>query len=151
MNELQKRHDVRIHIDREEYLSKEPTTGLALYELGDIGPRKDLYREVQGDDEDDLIPRDATIVDLKKNDHFYSQKTVTVIVNGEEKETSEIRLSFEEAIILAFGSVPVGPNIVITIVYRRGPSQNPKGTLTKGQSVKVKKGMVFDVTATDRS
>jgi len=40
---------------------------------------------------------------------------------------------------------------MFTITFRKGPNANPKGTLTEGGSVKVKKGMIFDVTATDRS
>ncbi|MBY3201336.1 hypothetical protein HFO22_08955 [Rhizobium laguerreae] len=132
-------------------MSPDPTTGKALYELGHIGERKDLYRERQGDREDELVPRDHTIIDLKQNDHFYSQKTVHIVVNGEQKETSETRLSFEEVIILTFGSIQQGPLILYTIVYRKGPPQNPKGSLTKGETVRVKNGMIFDVTATDRS
>ncbi|MBX5167029.1 hypothetical protein HJB87_26860 [Rhizobium sp. NZLR4b] len=148
---MQKRDETRIHIDREKYSSPTPTTGEALYKLGDIGPHKELYREVPGDGEDQLVPRDNARLDLKQDEHFYSQKAVTIVVNGEAKETSEIRLSFDEAIALAFGSAPTGPNIVFTIAYRKGPAQNPKGTLVKGETVKIKNGMVFDVTATDRS
>jgi hypothetical protein len=151
MNDLVMHVEVRIHIDREDYVSRNPTTGTALYDLAGLGKHKDLYRETDGDEEDELVPNDATVVHLMQGEHFYSQKTVAIIVNGEEKETSEVRLSYVEAIVLAYGSVQEGPNYIYTIAYRKGPSQNPKGTLGKGETVLIKKGMIFDVTFTDRS
>ena len=52
---------------------------------------------------------------------------------------------------LAFNNEPpTGPNVVITVTYSKG--EHPKdGSLLPGQSVKVKAGMVFNVTATDKS
>lgn len=151
MNDQEKRTKVRIHIDRDPYESPSPTTGRALYKLADIGQRRDLYRVGQGDQEDVEIPRDDTTIELKEDEHFYSQKEIKIIVNGEEKETSETRLSFNEVVLIAFPVPPTGENIMFTITYRKGPKANPKGSLTEGGSVKVKKGMIFDVTATDRS
>jgi hypothetical protein len=74
-----------------------------------------------------------------------------IIVNGQEKPWAEKEISFDEVVALAFNPVPGGPNVLITVAYRRGPDEKQQGTLTKGQSVRVKKGMIFDVTATDRS
>ena len=72
----------------------------------------------------------------------------TVIVNGRPKKVEQSELSYDEVIALAFDTVPTGPNVVITVSWRHG---NESGTLVKGQSVKVKDGMKFDVTATDKS
>jgi hypothetical protein len=52
---------------------------------------------------------------------------------------------------LAFNPVPTGPNIVFTVTFRKGPLENPEGTLTPGETVEIKDGMIFDVTATDKS
>jgi hypothetical protein len=52
---------------------------------------------------------------------------------------------------LAFNPVPTGSNILLTVSYHRGHGNKPSGDLLPGKSVKVKDGMVFDVTATDRS
>jgi hypothetical protein len=142
---------VRIHIDREPYESSNPTTGAALYALADIAKHRELFREIGGDHEDELIPRDESEVHLKEDEHFYSQKAITIIVNAEEKEVTETRLSFEEVVKLAYPVPPAGQNIIFTITYRKGPAHNPKGTLVAGESVKIKKGMIFDVTPTDRS
>lgn len=144
-------HLVRIHIDREVFESPDPTTGKALYELAKIPNRRELFREMQGNHEDELVPRDDTVIDLKKGDHFYSQRAVTISVNGEPYETTELRLSFEELAAIAFPIPPTGQCIEFTITYRDGPPANPKGTLTAGHSVKIKNRMKFDVTATDRS
>ncbi|MFG1343183.1 multiubiquitin domain-containing protein [Xanthobacter autotrophicus] len=144
-------HLVRIHIDREDFESPDPTTGKALYALARIPNHRELFREVRGDHEDESVPRDDTVIDLKKDDHFYSQKAVTIGVNGELYETTEARLSFEELVKIAYPVPPTGTCIEFTVTYRDGPPANPKGTLTAGHSVKIKNGMKFDVTATDRS
>lgn len=151
MAEHEKHAKIRIHIDRDPYESPNPTTGRALYKLADIGHNRDLYRVADGNHEDIEIPRDDTVIELTADEHFYSQKEVKIVVNGEEKETSETRLSFNEVVAIAFPVPPSGENIMFTITYRKGPAANLKGTLTETGSVKVKKGMIFDVTATDRS
>jgi len=144
-------HLVRIHIDREVYESPTPTIGEALYELAHIPAHRELFHEVGGDHEDPLVPRDATVIRLKPDDHFYSQKTVTILVNGEAFEETETRISFEQVVKLAYPVPPSGTCIEFTVTYRNGPPANPKGTLTAGHSVKIKNRMIFDVTPTDRS
>jgi hypothetical protein len=151
VSEIERGHKVRIHIDRQAYESPTPTTGAALYTLGNVARHRELFREVSGDHEDELVPRDETEVRLKEGEHFYSQKAVAIIVNGEKKDVVETRLSFDELVKLAFENPPTGPNIMFTIVYRKGPPQNPKGSLLEGHSVKIRNGMIFDVTPTDRS
>ena len=82
----------------------------------------------------------------------HEEKTVTIIVNGQAKtwpKNSEI--SFEEVVSLAFPTPPPGDNVQYTVQYTRGEGHKPSGTLVEGQSVKVKDGMEFDVTPTNRS
>jgi hypothetical protein len=142
---------VRIHIDREPFESPNPTTGVALYALGDIPENRELFREVSGDDEDVLVLRDDTAVRLVADEHFYSQKTFTIRVNTEPFEVVERYQTFDQIVKLAYPVPPEGQNIMFTVMYRHGPKENPKGSLLEGQSVKVKDGMIFDVTPTDRS
>ena len=79
-------------------------------------------------------------------------KTVTIIVNGREKEVpKEGELTFDELVALAFNPVPTGEFICFTITYRKGNGNKPEGTLAEGESVKPKDGMIFNVTATDKS
>jgi len=78
-------------------------------------------------------------------------KPVTIIVNT-VKHTIEKNeeISFEELVALAYPDGPTGPQVGYTVMYQRGHG-NKDGTLVAGQSVKVKDGMLFDVTPTDRS
>lgn len=39
-----------------------------------------------------MVPRDATVIRLKQDDYFYSQKAVTIFVNGEPFEETETRI-----------------------------------------------------------
>lgn len=78
-------------------------------------------------------------------------KTFEIIVNGRPKEVTEKEMSFEEVVTLAFSNQPFGPNTLFTITYRRGEGNKPEGSLVAGQTVKVKEGMIFNVTATDKS
>lgn len=72
MSEANKEREVRIHIDRKPYESPNPTTHAALYTLGKIQAGYELFREVQGDHEDEAIPNDAGPIRLKQDEHFYS-------------------------------------------------------------------------------
>ncbi len=151
--EVKGKHEVRIHIDEKRYESPNPTTGEALYKLGNVAPGLELYREVTGDREDPPIENGPETVHLREDEHFHSgpPKGFTIIVNGRKKEVSTKTLSFDQIVALAFNPVPVGPNVMFTITYRKGPHQNPEGTLTEGASVKIKDGMIFDVTETNKS
>ena len=60
-------------------------------------------------------------------------------------------VTFDEIVKLAFPNPPSGANILYTVSYEDGPRKNPQGSLKEGQSVKVKNGMIFNVTATDKS
>jgi hypothetical protein len=78
-------------------------------------------------------------------------KEYKIIVNGREKTVTEKELSFDDIVALAFDNPPTGPNIVFTITYRRGHGNKPEGSLVEGETVKIKDGMIFNVTATDKS
>lgn len=76
----------------------------------------------------------------------------TIIVNAEEKTTTEKELSFEEVVSVAYdGNPPSGPNWEFTVTYRRGHGNKPEGSLVAGGTVKVKERMIFNVGATDKS
>ena len=78
-------------------------------------------------------------------------KTTTIIVNTREKHVTGKEVTFEQIVGLAFEQPPTGENIEITIAYRRGSGDKPTGTMHPGEHLKVKEGMIFDVTATDKS
>lgn len=76
---------------------------------------------------------------------------ISIIVNARPREVNKKQLSFDEIVHLAFESAPVGPNISYTITYRRGPVNNPEGEMQQGSIILIKKGMIFNVTATNKS
>ena len=77
-------------------------------------------------------------------------KERTIIVNAQKKTTIEKDLSFDEIVELAYPGGPRGGDWVYTVTYRRAHG-NKSGTLVAGESLKIKDGMVFDVTQTDKS
>ena len=101
----------------------------------------------------EAIDRESKVHGGDENDGCASGKTkeVTIIVNGREKTVTNKVLTFDELVSLAFEDPPSGPFICFTITYRRGHGNKPEGSLVEGESVKVKKGMIFNVTFTDKS
>ena len=79
------------------------------------------------------------------------KKADTIVVNGRPNEWDEKEISFDQVIALAYPNPPQGGNIEYTISYRRAHGNKPEGTLKADETVKVKDGMIFDVTATDLS
>jgi hypothetical protein len=143
-------HLVRIRINREAYESPNPTTGEALYTLGNISKHEKLYRKVGGDKEDKLVPRDDAHVHLKEDEHFYSQKVFSIFVNTDEHDVSEKEISYAQVVDLFLGSGGKPSNEYL-VKYSHGPVENPSGTLASGQKVKVKDGMRFRVAGTGES
>jgi hypothetical protein len=87
---------------------------------------------------------------LHASDQSAEAQATTIVVNGRAIPTDQRELSFAQLVTIAFPSGS-GANTIYTITYRRGHGQKPEGTLVDGQSVKVKDGMIFNVTPTDKS
>ena len=78
-------------------------------------------------------------------------KQVTIIVNGTQKTVGKDDLSYDEVVRLAFETPPYGENTLFSVSYVRGHGNKPEGILAPGGTLKVKEGMIIDVTATDKS
>lgn len=87
----------------------------------------------------------------KPNDPPGQDKQFTIVVNAREKTFTGREISFNQVVELAFGSVSPNPNIVYTVTYKRGEGNKPEGSMETGDTVKVKDGMIFNVTQTDKS
>jgi hypothetical protein len=91
-----------------------------------------------------------TLVDANKERAH--RETVIIIVNGRQKTVPKHEeITFDQVVALAFPNPPSGDGVQFTVQYTRGPAHKPSGTLVEGQSVKVRAGMEFDVTPTNRS
>ena len=143
-------HSVRIHINREVYKSPDPTTGEALYSLADIPKHEKLYREVEGDEEDERVPRDETTIHLTGDEHFYSQEMFDILINGDDHEIDTKDITYVRVVDLYLGSGGKPSNEYL-VKYSHGPVENPSGTLVPGQKVEVKDGMRFRVAGTGKS
>lgn len=132
-------------------------TGLKIAELAGIDLETyELWKVRRAEAGDEKIAPDA-IIDLSDPglERFYKCErvpaTIIVHVNGRRKEVDPTRICFEDLIVLAFDTPPQGEQICFTVTYRKGPAEQPEGSLIEGQCVKLVKGMVFNVTATDKS
>lgn len=104
---------------------------------------------------DETVPRGGMIaLGPKGVEALYSRKVepkqVEIFVNGRAKMVDRGPISFEAVVALANLPTPPGETIY-TVSYRKGLEPKPEGSLVAGQSVRVRKGMVFNVTATNRS
>ena len=75
-----------------------------------------------------------------------------IIVNGRPKEVEGKEISFYAVVHLAFDQLPPGADTIFSVTYRKGGNeQRPDGVMVEGDSIKVKKGTTFNVSATNRS
>ncbi|HVT87718.1 MAG TPA: multiubiquitin domain-containing protein [Tepidisphaeraceae bacterium] len=144
---------VRIHIDQKPYESPNPTTGAALYRLGNVKPGLKLYREVKGDREDAVVDDGPEAIHLKEDEHFHSgePKSITIIVEGTPHEWTKASITYAEVVTLFDPTYPQHPETTYSVKYKRGPAHKPEGILSPGASVKVKDKMVFNVSSTGQS
>ena len=151
--ETEHSHEVRIHINQVLHHSPDPTTGAALYVLGKVEAGLELFREVSGDREDPEVANGPETIHLKEDEHFHSgkPKTYRIYVNGQEKVVTSKIVTYEQIVALAFPNPPTGQNMRYTVGYEDGPHQNASGSLMPCGKVRVKDGMIFDVTPTDKS
>jgi len=94
----------------------------------------------------------ANIEEKNQEEKSKKEKVVTIFVNSRpEPWDKKEDISYEEVIRLAFGSYSDDPNVVYTVTYSKGPESKHEGSLVKGQSVKVKDGMIFNVKQANKS
>lgn len=134
---------------------KQYIKGIEIRELAKIDTDDDIFLKIKEPFEDEAISNE-TIVDLARPgiEHFFSVESavqIVLVVNGREKNWDRKTISFLDVVRLAFGTYTENGDTIYTVTYKRGPSQNPEGTIVKGDSVRVKNRMIFNVTATDKS
>lgn len=87
-----------------------------------------------------------------KSRHGQYRTEFTIVVNGRKRPIEKREyLTFRQLVALAFDDPPTGEFICFSITYRRGHRDNPEGHLAEGESVKLRDGMIFNVTVTDKS
>jgi hypothetical protein len=78
-------------------------------------------------------------------------KTVTIIVEGTPHEWPKTEIEYEDVVTLEVPDYPQHSDITYSVKYKRGHGNKPEGILSPGASVKVKEGMIFNVSETGQS
>ncbi len=79
------------------------------------------------------------------------EKVVTIIVEGIPHEWPKKEITYTEVVTLEVPDYASHPEITYSVVYKRGHGNKPEGILVPGASVKVKEGMIFNVSETGQS
>jgi hypothetical protein len=80
------------------------------------------------------------------------EKTVTIIVEGTAHPwPKNTDITYAQVVTLEVPDYAQHPEITYSVKYHNGQGAKPEGTLPPGGSVKVKDGMVFNVSETGQS
>jgi Multiubiquitin len=80
------------------------------------------------------------------------KKTVSIIVEGTAHEwPKDDEITYAQVVTLEVPDYPQHPEITYSVTYKKGHSNKPEGILSPGASVKVKEGMIFNVSPTGES
>jgi hypothetical protein len=144
----------RIRIDREKYLVQQAAlTGAELLHLADKDPDQyKVFFKCQGETTE--IALDTHFSFLNPGvESFITEKIqkVTIIVEGTPHEWAEKKITYEQVVKLEVPGYNPNSGITYSVTYERGPRNKPEGILAPGASVKVKDGMVFNVSETGQS
>ena len=148
-----KREKYRYALNDVLYISSKPEISEPeLRKIGKIPPDEQLYLKIEGPNR---VLKVGEIIDIAPFgiEEFYSEttKAIIVIVNGREKSVGGKSLSYDEVVRLAFETPVENGQTVYTVIYTKGPDQNPEGSMVKGDIVNIKNKMIFNVTATTKS
>lgn len=79
------------------------------------------------------------------------RKLVTIVVEATPHEWPKGEISYSELVTLEVPDYASHPEINYSVVYKRGVGDKPEGILVPGATVKVKEGMIFNVSETGQS
>ncbi|MDZ5146327.1 multiubiquitin domain-containing protein [Microbacterium testaceum] len=112
-----------------------------------------LYRDIF-DDLDDPITEDEIVI-ITDGERFFTKNPLPtsfqIIVNGTKHTVTGSTVFFETVTAIAYPEPPAGAQLLFTVGYSRAVAPRPTGTLRAGESVTIKNGTIFNVTATDKS
>ncbi len=139
--------------DRWEVTVQPKQTAESLRGLLGISNSVELFRDFESPNDEQIEEHER--ITFQDGPVFITRKgechEITIIVRGRPRTVSGKNISFEQVVALAYNPVRSEPFIVYTVSYSRGPKANPEGDLFPNQCVKIKEGMVFCVTETDKS
>lgn len=155
-NKEQGNATLHLTINGKEYeWHQEYITGAEVRRLGKIPSEDEIFLAIKKPWEDEPIPDDKQVnLARPEIEHFYSKDKdfkITLIVNARPKPWTEKTITFEQVVVLAFGTYDPNPDKVYTVTYDNGTDENPQGSMVRGSKVRTKDKMIFNVAATDKS
>lgn len=79
-------------------------------------------------------------------------KMITIVVEGTPHEwPKNSEITYSQLVALEFPDFAQHPEATYSIKYTKGQGNKPEGVLVAGGTVKVKEGMIFNVSATGQS
>lgn len=109
--------------------------------------REDQSDKVIGDDEDVRLAGDG----VEKLKTRPAKASVTIFVEGTPHTWTKNKISYDEVVTLEVPEYAQHPEITYSVKYTNGPNNRPEGVLAKGETVRVKDGMIFGVSETGQS
>jgi len=128
-------------------------SGYVLKKIAELPAGHSLWLEVRGGQDREIADDDLISLDEAGVEKFFSLQPaqICIFVNSREKLVDPGTLSFIDLVKLAFPNAAHGQDTAYTVSFYKGPGDDPEGTLVKGEVTALKKGMVFNVSETDKS
>lgn len=79
------------------------------------------------------------------------EKSTEIDINTQPYDEPKGRISYDRIVELAYPDFAQFPQATYSIIYERGSADHPQGTLSKGGSVQIVKGMRFRAKRTGES
>jgi DNA gyrase/topoisomerase IV subunit A len=101
--------------------------------------------------EEQLLNDEKREIELLEKELEHRDQRFCISVNAEEKEVEHKEICYKKVVELAFGCLLEDGVKSYTVTYKKGPAENPEGSMINKQCVKIKDGMRFNVTQTNKS
>ncbi|WP_338357168.1 multiubiquitin domain-containing protein [Yeosuana marina] len=147
---------LKIKVDNEQYEVEECfMTPIEIMEVASINADRFYLKEIRKGNVEVSYKDDVEHkISITKMSCFVSckrEEVKCIIVNAREKAWNNEKISYEDVVKLAYGSIPDNPNVIYTIVYKNGVPSKPEGSLAKGAVIYVKNKMIFNVVPSNKS
>lgn len=79
------------------------------------------------------------------------KKFVEIVVEGSAHQWPKDEITYTEVVALEVPNYTPDSNITYSVGYERGQGNKPQGTMSPGESIKIKERMIFRVSETSQS
>jgi len=128
-------------------------TGSTLKKLAGVGLQdNDVWLEVPGAGERRIGDQDFVDLAAPGVERFHTRPMIyDIFVNTRPRQVRTSTLTFWQVVKLAYPDAVENSTTYYTVTYKHGPASNPDGSMVAGETVRIKDGMRFNVTPTDKS